>query len=1114
MSGADPQRLPRAARHGARLVVARGARAAEEHLLEEVIAAASQRVAAFRAGEAGALATPIRVIVPSRSLREHVSTELVRRAGRSLLDVAVQTHRGAALELLERARIATPRGDRMLAVLVRRLARRAPTLAPLVDGLDDGVGVVESAVRDLLDAGLVSETRDAVLDALAASDDGDALRAIDLVRVAVGASEALAARGLAHRSTLLARARALLEERGPEALPTAALWVHGFADATGLVAEWLEALARVLGGAVLIDAPPDPGDPSRCEGAFPEALIARMRLATELGDGVVAGAPASLELVRASGTTAEVRAVAARVRALLDAGTAPESIGIVARRLEPWRAALDAQLERLAIPFSAIGAGAGPDAGSRRIAALARLLELDGETPGDTWLDADARPASADADLRIAFHALGAGRLRDVVALDLDEALAGESFLPLPVRRGFADRDASEDAEAPAGERRNRRRSIDRGRLDRAQERARLALERLRAWHAEAPYAAHRSALGSLLRDDLGWTDDDPGCARAFEALDALDLEVPGDFALERDELATLIGRALEPALEPPLGGAGAGVQVLSAIHARGRTFRHLFVLGMNRDVFPRVVVADALLPDALRRRIRDVLPEMPVKSRARDEERYLFAELLSSSERVALTWQHVSEEGRARSESPFVVRLRMLRADLVERTMPALLSISDPETPRPAQEHAALLGLRGVAPSALASARALALREVMDLLPESPERTEPEAIARCQLAAIRELDPPPRSAEPSLSPWLGFAGERPPASPQGPELFVTRLEDLARCGWQMFLRRELGLEPVPDALDALPAPDALLRGRVVHLALQRLVEAQLGDPPPATLREALGRAPALAAWPKPEELDALVRRAAQEVARDEGVRLPGFAAALARRVGPMLEAARAADWSRSFEVLGAELESEIAIQDLAGRERRIGFRADRADRDERGVLRLTDYKTGRALHDAKGDAPRLARFEKEVRAGRYLQAPVYWLAACALAEDAEGRFLFLREDTRPEARVFAVDRTSEAVANAFLETARVALDAWDRGALLPRLVDPSRDEEPRSCTWCEVSVACVRGETAQRRRLRDWAARAARDPGSLGPAERALFALHQLGVATAGPPSAIEEEP
>src|SRR5262249_35070485 len=83
-------------------------------------------------------------------------------------------------------------------------------------------------------------------------------------------------------------------------------------------------------------------------------------------------------------------------------------------------------------------------------------------------------------------------------------------------------------------------------------------------------------------------------------------------------EMALLLERALEAAEPPRLGGEGAGVQVLSATHARGCTFEHLFVLGMNRDVFPRGFAEDALMPDTLRRRLRDVLPEMPVKERAR----------------------------------------------------------------------------------------------------------------------------------------------------------------------------------------------------------------------------------------------------------------------------------------------------------------------------------------------------------------------------------------------------------------------------------------------------------------------------------------------------------------
>src|SRR5690606_5080544 len=197
-------------------------------------------------------------------------------------------------------------------------------------------------------------------------------------------------------------ARAALESRGePGALlPTAGLWVHGYADATGLVSDWLEALVRGFGGRVVVDVPPDPADPARRETRYTDTFRERIAGAVA-GTEAVAAEPAepALALLRAPGTDAEVRAVAARVRALLDQQVSPEAIGIVARRLEPYRGALQAQLHRLGVPFSAIGAGAGPDAATRRAGALARLLEEAGEAPVDCWLAAEAGPRSAPTAL-------------------------------------------------------------------------------------------------------------------------------------------------------------------------------------------------------------------------------------------------------------------------------------------------------------------------------------------------------------------------------------------------------------------------------------------------------------------------------------------------------------------------------------------------------------------------------------------------------------------------------------------------------------------------------------------------------------------------------------------
>src|SRR5690606_21716096 len=136
-----------------------------------------------------------------------------------------------------------------------------------------------------------------------------------------------------------------------------------------------------------------------------------------------------------------------------DEGVAPEAIGVVARRLEPYRAALQAQLDRLGVPFSAIGAGAGPGAAARRAGALVRLLEEGGEAPVDCWLAAEAGRLGADADLRIALHVLGAGRLARVAALDLDERLGDAAGLPLPVRRGGGgSAEDGDEVDAGAGD--------------------------------------------------------------------------------------------------------------------------------------------------------------------------------------------------------------------------------------------------------------------------------------------------------------------------------------------------------------------------------------------------------------------------------------------------------------------------------------------------------------------------------------------------------------------------------------------------------------------------------------------------------------------------------------
>jgi RecB family exonuclease len=286
--------------------------------------------------------------------------------------------------------------------------------------------------------------------------------------------------------------------------------------------------------------------------------------------------------------------------------------------------------------------------------------------------------------------------------------------------------------------------------------------------------------------------------------------------------------------------------------------------------------------------------------------------------------------------------------------------------------------------------------------------------------------------------------------------------------------------------------------GSIVHHALERIATQALGDAP-ADLDAACRRDPVPVRWPDADTLEALVRSCAESVAREEGIALRGFERILANRARARLEIARVRDWSEpgaSVPVLGTELTGSVALRDAQGRERTVRFRADRVDRSEDG-LRLTDYKTGKPPDTQKKLEKRQERHQRRVARGELLQATAYALAGGRSAP-ARGRYLFLNPDAPEHACSLEVRSDDEAFAAAFESTVRTVLEVWDRGAFFPRLAD-AKGSEPDRCGWCEVRVACLRGDSGARRRLEGWAGAdaAARDRS---PAEQALLGGWKLG--------------
>lgn len=1073
-----------------RIVVTHGARATEELLVARV---RGLREAARR--DLTLLRRPVRVVVPSASLRDHLATVLVREHG-ALAGVEVTTLFAVALSLLRASGRRPGRGTALFDVLVRRFARLRDPLRERLDDLADGYAAVSATVRDVFDAGFetahlpgLAELLDAAPENLATAAETD--RAVALLAVAAATREALATLGLTHRSMLLREASEALEAGGPDLLPTRELLVHGFAEATGVVSDLLASLLRVLGGTLFLDRPPAAG--GGFEVRHSERLAARLSLVgrqEEAEAGPAGACPPEVSYLAAPDPEAEMREIVRRIRALLAKGARPESIGVVARSLDERGALVRRHFGALAVPFSGGRAAAPPGRARRDLALLTELLRRGPALALERWLDArgafagspaEAAASPSDAgegpsdrprasDLRSAFFAMGASRLEDLASLELD----------------------GHGAALPAGG------------LEAAAAGQSLACD-LAAWASgERTFGEHLEALERLIERHLGWRTDQSE-ARGAVAAAVQSLDVPPELTLSYEDFVQVLSGTLAGQARGPLGGRGGGVRVLGAMEARGLTFDHLFLFSVTRDVFPRPVREDPLLPDRLRRTLSRLLPDLPVKASGFDEERHLFAGLLSSSPRVTVSWHETDADGDAVAFSPLVEGLRLALAGRGRKDAERAPDLLGPDALawRPVEEELLVSALHGDRPR-FAELLPLALEEVCvdgDPVARDPVAGDPVALrslARSRLAVLEELDPDRRRREGrilsrELGPYFGFLG--PPVSARDPrrgDPFVTALENLAVCPWQTFLRRLLRVAPLADPLASLPRLRGLLVGRLVHRVLERIAAAALGGH--AHKRD---HAPGLpVVWPDEAELDRLLAEEAALVLSREGLGLKGLARAAAELARPYLAAAARLDWAGNARPVAVAVEAEegLRLAGPGGRERRVRFRADRVDRQGPGLI-YTDYKTGSAKRAPQG---RRRELIAGVESGEWLQAAAY---AHEPHPPREGRYVFLAPNADDGCRVLRAAPGDLELRGVFESTLGKLLAAWERGTFFPRLVEPDEDVEPPRCASCRVAEACLRRDSGARGRLRRWAEAASEEAerGALPEASEAFLDLWWL---------------
>ncbi len=928
------------------------------------------------------LSRVLRVVVPSSILRGHLAGRLVSRRG-AALGLIFQTLDGFVQELLESdSRHTSSDGDAVFSILVRNVAETyvessdGKYFAESLSEFEGRFGSLTESVADLLDAGLTDAHLDALRESLQSKGSGDVAKiAMGILDISGGVRESFRSLGLNRRSDRYERAKEIIES-STNNCRSKAIWIYGFADVTGVQGDVLEALLRYTNAQIFIDQGVETS-PFAGGRKYLDRLVGRLsgvRGKRSIISNKVNNS--THEWSRTSSFRTECVQVVNEVSRLIEQGVLPEEIIITARNLESHIQHLTREMRARGLPYSiAQKLFVETEPVRRRILALLELHRLGQDASLDVW----STFVNLDADLQYELRPWSAKRLKFLSSVPPKRLSKSANRVWENIQKFVFDL-----AEEPAS----------------------------------SPFIFYKNFTLEF------FPDDNSELKNLIERkLDEVSKSVPKDFRLRREDFIDLLDIAVAEIGLKRNGETGGGVQLMSVTEARGVTCEHLFVLGMNKGIFPRIISEDPLLSDAFRSSLLNYLPELPIKGRGKDEDRYLAAQLADAAPKVYWSYSQRDEEGLELSVSPLLEQL---------------FFFSEPETFGPQEAELIESSEGGAIRGGLDGDKELhktfltaALIKVASQFKEIPPGNM-QGIAEFRQELGRKVDSPRLV---SSSPWGKIKFSNSPKLSN----YVTKLEDLLKCPWKYFIENVLQFSSREKILDELPAFNPRMIGNGVHRILQRIGEN--GGVPSRVSFSSLESGQQVN-WPDAQQFDKLLKETVNELLLEDGIYLPGFDRALMEWIRAHVLNVRTLD-PEGLKWFGVEIDGTCSVPSLEGGI--LQFRVDRVEELE-GKKILTDFKAG-------------------VKRATGLQAKAYSRAVSP--GRGEGRYFY----TNPRHSILNQSPRVEKEKDLRVldEAGEVATEIWKKGMFSPRLTKVN-GSEPDLCSYCGVRELCWRRGSEERR--------------------------------------------